>query len=174
MLTLINNIIDRCFFTVTFILGVQLPEFMQQYQQRLGGHLAEAQSQLAQFEVIAQQHFDGSLITMIDRYKENTEASIISTGELIELLSLRVDYLASHLTQISQTDYLNSVYQLVWHLDQQIASGTAENFSMGIPVELNALATGGALALGALLLKELTVFAVKRPFKAKKIDPIQS
>ncbi len=57
MLTLINNIIDRCFFTVTFILGVQLPEFMQQYQQRLGGHLAEAQSQLAQFEVIAQQHF---------------------------------------------------------------------------------------------------------------------
>ncbi len=111
---------------------------------------------------------------MIDRYKENTEASIISTGELIELLSLRVDYLASHLTQISQTDYLNSVYQLVWHLDQQIASGTAENFSMGIPLELNALATGGALALGALLLKELTVFAVKRPFKAKKIDPIQS
>ena len=78
MLTVFNNIIDRCFFTVTFILGVQLPEFMQQYQQRLGGHLAEAQSQLAQFELIAQQHFEGSLITMIARYKENTEASIIS------------------------------------------------------------------------------------------------
>ncbi len=173
MLTVFNNIIDRCFFTVTFILGVQLPEFMQQYQQRLGGHLAEAQSQLAQFEVIAQQHFDGSLVTMIARYKENTEASIISTGELIEHLSLRVDYLANHLTQISQSDYLNSVYQIIWHLDKQIASGTAENFSMAIPLELNAIATGATLAIGALLLKELTIFAVKLPFKEKKEKPIQ-
>jgi len=168
MLALINNVIDRCFFTVIFILGVQLPEFMQQYQQRLAGHLAEARSQLNQFEVIAQQHFDGSLMTMITRYKDNTEASIISTGELIERLSVRVDYLASHLEQITQADYLHSVYQFIWHLDQQIARGTAEHFSMAIPLELNAIATGGTLAISALLLKELTVFSVKRPFKAKK------
>lgn len=168
MFTLINNVIDRCFFTLTFILGVQLPEFMQQYQQRLAGHLAEASSQLAQFELIAQQHFDGNLITMITRYKDNTEASIISTGELIERLSVRVDYLASHLAQISQADYLHSMYQLIWHLDQEIARGTAEHFSMAIPLELNAIATGGTLAIGVLLLKELTVFSVKRTFKAKK------
>lgn len=167
MLRLINNIIDRCFFTITFILGVQLPEFMQQYQQRLGGHLAEAQSQLSQFEVIAQQHFNGSMVTMIARYKENTEASIISTGELIEHLSLRVDYLANHLAQISQTNYFNSLYQLVWHVDQQIASGTAENFSMAIPLELNAIATGATLAIGSLLMKEFIVFVIKRPFKTK-------
>jgi len=168
MFALINNVIDRCFFTVTFILGVQLPEFMQQYQQRLAGHLAEASSQLNQFEVIAQQHFDGSLITMITRYKDNTEASIISTGELIERLSVRVEYLASHLEQITQADYLHSVYQFFWHLDQQIATGTAENFSMAIPLELNAIATGATLAIGVLLLKELAIFTVKLPFKTKK------
>jgi len=169
MFALINNVIDRCFFTVTFILGVQLPEFMQQYQQRLAGHLAEATSQLGQFEVIAQQHFEGSLTAMITRYKDNTESSIINTGELIERLSFRVDYLANHLAQINQSDYLESVYQLIWHLDKQIATGTAEHFAMAIPLELNAIATGGTLAIGALLLKELTVFAVKRPFKAKKV-----
>jgi hypothetical protein len=167
MFALINNVIDRCFFTVTFILGVQLPEFMQQYQQRLAGHLAESRSQLDQFEIIAQQHFDGSLMTMIARYKDDTEASIISTGQLIEHLSVRVEYLASHLEQITQSDYLHSVYQLIWNLDQQIAGGTAEHFSMAIPLELNAIATGGTLAIGALLLNELTVFTVKRPFKVK-------
>ncbi|MFT5635635.1 MAG: hypothetical protein ACI89T_001089 [Cognaticolwellia sp.] len=172
MFALINNVIDRCFFTVTFILGVQLPEFMQQYQQRLAGHLAESSSQLDQFEVIALQHFDGSLMTMITHYKENTEASIISTGELIERLSVRVDYLASHLEQITQPDYLNRVYQFIWHLDQQIAQGTAEHFSMAIPLELNAIATGGILAISALLMKELTVFAVKRPFIKVKQDKV--
>ena len=168
MLALINNVIDRCFFTVTFILGVQLPEFMQQYQQRLAGHLAEAKLQLGQFEAIAHQHFDGSLIAMITRYKSNSDASIISTGELIERLTARVEYLTNHLQQITQSDYLHSVYQFALHLDQQIATGTAEHFAMAIPLELNAIATGGTLAIFALLLKESTTFAVKRTFRAKK------
>jgi hypothetical protein len=168
MFALINNVIDRCFFTLTFILGVQLPEFIKQYQQRLAGQLAEASSQLNQFENIAQLHFDGSLITMITRYKDNTEASIISTGELIERLSFRVEYLTSHLTQITQADYLRGVYQFIWHLDQEIARGTAEHFSMAIPLELNAIATGATLAIGALLLKELVLLTIKRTFKTKK------
>jgi len=159
MLALINNIIDRCFFTVTFIIGVQLPEFIQQYQQRLTGHLGEAQSQLDQFTIIAQQHFDGSLVAMITSYKDNNEPS-------------SVDYLSSHLAQITQADYLHSVYQFIWHLDQQIASGTAEHFSMAIPLELNAIATGGTLAIGALILKELTVYLVKYPFKKKKLETL--
>ncbi|MFT6919954.1 MAG: hypothetical protein ACJA2G_002600 [Cognaticolwellia sp.] len=168
MFALINNVIERCFFTLTFILGVQLPEFIQQYQQRLAGQLAEANSQLNQFESIAQQHFDGSLTTMITRYKDNTEASIISTGELIERLSVRVEYLASHLTQITQADYLNSLYQFIWHLDQEMARGTAEHFSMAIPLELNAIATGATLAIGVLLLKELMLLTIKRTFNTKK------
>lgn len=169
MFTLINNIIDRCFFTAIFILGVQLPEFMQQYQQRLAGHLAEAQSQLNQFEIIAQQHFDGSIITMVTRYKDNSEAAIVSTGELIERLSLRVEYLSTHLAQITQSDYLHNVYLFIWHLDNEIAKGTAEHFSMAIPLELNAIATGGTLAITALILKTITVNLIKYPFKKKKV-----
>lgn len=169
MFTLINNIIDRCFFTAIFILGVQLPEFMQQYQQRLAGHLAEAQSQLNQFEIIAQQHFDGSIITMVTRYKDNSEAAIASTGELIERLSLRVEYLSTHLAQITQSDYLHNVYLFIWHLDNEIARGTAEHFSMAIPLELNAIATGGTLAITALILKAICVNLIKYPFKKKPI-----
>ena len=172
MLSIINSIIDRCFFTITFILGVQLPEFIQQYQQRLSGHLNESKLQLAQFETIAQQHFDGSLITMISRYKSNSEASIVNTGELIERLTHRVQYLTDHLEQITSTDYLNQIYLFVRHLDQQIAIATTEQFSMAIPVELHAIATGATLAIGALIVKELTYTAVKYPFRQKKTDTI--
>jgi hypothetical protein len=173
MLALINNILDRCFFTASFIIGVQLPEFMQQYQQRLAGHLNEAQLQLAQFEVIAQQHFDGNLITMITRYKNNSEASIISTGELIERLSTRVEYLNTHLEQINATDYLSRLYQFIWHLDKQIAAGTVESFSMAIPLELNALATGATLAIAALIVKALLVITVRSFFKVKQLNEIK-
>jgi hypothetical protein len=173
MLALMNNILDRCFFTITFILGVQLPEFMQQYQQRLSGHLNEAQLQLAQFQDIAQQHFEGSLTTMITRYKGNSEASIINTGELIERLSIRVEYLNAHLEQIKATDYLASVYQFIWHLDKQIAVATSEDFSMAIPLELHAIATGVTLAITTLILKELLIVAVRAPFKTKPVDEVK-
>lgn len=172
MFALINNILDRCFFTVTFIIGVQLPEFMQQYQQRLSGHLNEAQLQLEEFQVIAQQHFDGSLLTMITRYKNNSESSIISTGELIERLSARVEYLNIHLEQITTTDYLSNIYQFIWHLDKQIATDTAEKFSMAIPLELNAIATGSIFAISALLVKELSVSTTKYFLKNKQTNQI--
>lgn len=172
MLTIINTVIDRCFFTITFILGVQLPEFIQQYQQRLSGHLNEAKLQLAQFETIAQQHFDGSLVSMITRYKSNNEASIVNTGELIERLLERIQYLTAHLEQINTTNYLDSLYRFIRHLDQQIAIATAEHFSMAIPLELEAIATGAVIAITALVIKELLYIAATYPFKNKKADII--
>lgn len=172
MLALINNILDRCFFTVTFIFGVQLPAFMQQYQQRLAGHLNEAQLQLEQFNIIAQQHFDGSLVTMISRYKNNNEASISSTGELIEALVARVQYLGSHLEQINSSEYLTSLYLFLRHLDGQIAKATANDFSMAIPIELNALATGAVLAVGVLLIKTLLAISIKSTFKTRQQETI--
>ena len=42
MLKILSTLFDRCLFTLTFILGLQLPEFIQQYSQRLSGHLNEA------------------------------------------------------------------------------------------------------------------------------------
>jgi hypothetical protein len=172
MLTLINNIIDRCFFTAAFILGVQLPEFIKQYLQRLAGHLDEAQAQLAQFQQIAQQHFDGSLVTMISRYKSNTESSIISTGELIERLVARAQYLQLHFEQISTVDYINQLYQMFLHFDAQIAQATLVQFSMAIPLKTDALLTGATIAISSLILKALFMIAIRYPFRPKKAELI--
>jgi hypothetical protein len=49
-----------------------------------------------------------------------------------------------------------------------MARGTAEHFSMAIPLELNAIATGATLAIGVLLLKELMLLTIKRTFNSKK------
>ena len=49
MLKLFTQLFDRILFTLSFILGVQIPEFMQQYTQRLSGHFDEANYQLSQF-----------------------------------------------------------------------------------------------------------------------------
>lgn len=48
-----DSLIDRILCVLGAVLFSQGPEFMQQYLQRLGGHLAEAQRQLASFQAAA-------------------------------------------------------------------------------------------------------------------------
>lgn len=101
MFRIINNIIDRCIFTVVFILGVQLPEFLIQYKQRLSGHLSEANLHLVQFQNIADQHYQGNLSAMVLKYQENSEPSIVNTAEIINQLISRVEYLQQQLNVVT-------------------------------------------------------------------------
>jgi hypothetical protein len=172
MFTLINNIIDRCFFTLSFIVGIQLPEFIQQYIQRLSGHLNEAQFQLQEFQKIAEQHYQGSLATMVIKYKENTEPSIQSTAELIELLGTRINSYQLHLQQVSETDYINKLYQFITNLDIAIAQATAKSFVLAIPLSVDALATGATIAIVLLIIKELSLFLIGKLFTPKEREVI--
>jgi len=165
MFKLINNIIDRCFFTVSFIVAMQLPEFIQQYIQRLSGHLNEAQFQLAQFQKIAEENYQGSLSTMIVRYRENGEQSIKSTADLIELLATRIENYQAHMAQLTQSDYINTLYQFVIHLDLYIAQATAKQFALALPLNINAISTGAVIAIGLLVIKELSLMLLRRLFR---------
>lgn len=168
MLKIINNILDRCFFTVSFIIAMQLPEFIQQYIQRLSGHLNEAKFQLTQFQKIAEEHYQGSLSTMIVRYKENSEQSIKNTGDLIELLSLRIENYQTHLTELTQSDYINTLYQFIVNFDLYIAQTTAQQYALALPLNINAISTGAVLAIVLLIIKELSLIFLRRVIKQPK------
>jgi len=168
MFTIINNIIDRCFFTVSFIIAMQLPEFIQQYIQRLSGHLNEAKFQLTQFQKIAEEHYQGSLSTMIVRYKENSEQSINNTADLIELLAVRIANYQNHMTQLTENDYLNTLFQFITNFDLYIAQTTAEQYALALPLNINAISTGAVIAIALLVIKELCLMLLKRVFRKRE------
>jgi hypothetical protein len=161
MFRVINNIIDRCFFTITFILGVQLPAFIIQYKHRLSGHLAEAKSHLVQFQTIADQHYHGDLSAMVIKYQTNSEPSIINTAEVINQLISRVDYLQTQLSAVMNNAYTEQVINFILHADRKIIRDTLFDFSLTIPLELNALGTGATIAIVGLLLKEISSYIFK-------------
>ncbi len=172
MFRIVNNIVDRCFFTFSFIIGVQLPEFIQQYLQRLSGHLNEAQLQLQQFQEIAQQHFQGSLATMIIRYKENSEPSIRNTADVIEQLTARINNYQHHVEQINQSNYLNKLVEFATNMNPSIAQATAKDYVLAIPIEVNALTTGAVLAILLLITKECSILCAQKVIFPKKRELI--
>jgi len=169
MFRVINNIIDRCFFTITFILGVQLPAFIIQYKHRLSGHLSEAKLHLVQFQTIADQHYQGDLSAMIMKYQTNTEPSIVSTAEIINQLVLRVEYLQHQLNAIANNSYIEQLANFVVYADRTIIRDTLFDFSIAIPLEINALATGIIIAITGLLIKEFIIYFSR--FLSKKLWP---
>lgn len=161
MFKLLTSLIDRCIFTAVFIIGVQLPEFIQQYSQRLSGHLNESLQQLEQFQLIANRHFEGNLSTMIQKYSSNIEPSISETGDLIVNTSQRVKYLDSHLKSIEQTDYFKQLHAFITEYDLPMAQATLKQFQLAIPLDFMALATGAALAFLILVMIYAVIGSVK-------------
>ncbi|WP_206485674.1 DUF2937 family protein [Thalassotalea sp. G2M2-11] len=166
MLGFLNQLLDKCIFTVVFICGVQLPEFINQYSQRLSGHLNEANLQLAQFKQLAELHHQGNLHLLIRAYKQNSDPSVVDTATIIEQLVSRVNYLQQHLHNMLSPSYWQKIQQLVINGDVSIMEQTAKIFSLAIPLELTALATGAILALSVVLLKSLSIYLITRLFNA--------
>lgn len=153
----INSIIDRCIFTVLFIVGVQLPEFIQQYSQRLAGHLDEAKTQLKQFQQLADDHYQGSIQLLVKNYRENQDPVIVDTATVVEHLLTRVNLLNEHLHRLIDTPYLDKIKYFLLNVDLNIAQQTANIYTLAIPIEINALVTGAVLAFSSLVTKELIV-----------------
>jgi len=147
MLKILSTLFDRCLFTLTFILGLQLPEFIQQYSQRLSGHLNEALLQLGDYQEIADRHFDGNLKLMVDKYLTNSEASINETAHVISKVTERVKDLQSHLTNLQDAEYINRVFYFITEFDESMAQATIQQYQLAIPLSLSALISGTLFAL---------------------------
>jgi len=133
-------------FTLMFILGVQLPEFINQYIQRLSGHLEESKRQLINYQSLAEQHFDGNITLLIKQYKNNADPIIVDSANVIEQLIQRTNYLSSHLSSLKTDDYLQQLLQFATHFDQQLLIKTTEFYKLAIPLNLDALSTGAVIA----------------------------
>lgn len=165
MLKLFTTLIEHFLFTLCFIVGVQIPEFINQYIQRLSGHLDEARFQLHQFQIIADNHFQGKLEIMIARYRENLEPSILQTADVIANTTERVANFESHLQKIQQGDYIERLYTFIIEYDVEMAYATLQQFKMAIPLDVFALATGAGFAITLLVIKIISTKCTKYLYK---------
>ncbi len=171
MVTFINTLLDRCLFTVFFVLGVQLPEFITQYSQQLSGHLSEAKLQLVQFQQLADLQHNGNLVKLINSFKANQDITVVETAKIIEQLIIRVNYLEQHLVDMLSPSYWLQIKTLLLEHDLAIVQQTATLFKLAIPLEINALATGVILALFIITLKALITLLIRRSFTKRQFIP---
>lgn len=152
MLAFIGKSLDRVLFACIFISAVQLPEFIQQYSQRLAGHLDEAKYQLIKFQDIADLHYQGNLSQLISQYQLNSDPAIKATGQVVADLMERIALLTNQVHHLFSPDYLAKLYYFFRHFDPEIGQATLHDYQLSIPLEQNALFTGLFVAISLSLL----------------------
>jgi DNA-binding phage protein len=133
--------VDRLLCVLGAVFFAQAPEFMQQYLQRLGGHLAEARRQLAQFEEIARQA-GKSVHELAVQYSASTEPTVVSLGRLVNDTDLRVSALGSAEAALREASVWERPFVFLRHIDWEIARGTGSVYKPAVPTTLEGLLYG--------------------------------
>lgn len=141
------TLVDRILCVVGAVIFAQAPEFMQQYLQRLGGHLDEARRQLAQFEEIAKQA-GKSVRELAVQYSANIDPSVASMGKVVGDAELRVTTLASAEAALRDASVWSRPFVFLRDLDWEIARGTGGVYKAAVPTTLE----GAVYALAGVIL----------------------
>jgi hypothetical protein len=136
-----ESLVDRVLCVLGAGVFTQAPEFMQQYLQRLGGHLAEARRQLAQFEEIARQA-GKNVHDLAAQYAASTDPSVVSMGKLVDDTDLRVSALGSAEAALREASAWERPFVFLRHIDWEIARGTSSVYKPAVPTTVEGLLYG--------------------------------
>lgn len=148
-------------FTLSLLLGLQLPHFLSQYESRVQGHFQEAQLQLGQFQSLADIYFQGDLQALINKHKNSTVAVFRDEAKIIEESYQRVVYLEQKVANISLPLW-QRLMLLTGEVKQPIFSETWLNYQANIVLNHHAIMVGIVVALLLSIMFELLLFFSKK------------
>jgi Protein of unknown function (DUF2937) len=138
-----EGLIDRVLCLLGAVAFCQLPEFIQQYLQRLGGHLDEARRQLAQFEAVAAQS-QLTLPQFIERTAANTDTAVARLGGVMQSAADRVTELSAAESALRNASLWEKPFVFFSHLDPSIASATLDVYKPAVPTTVEGLVYAAA------------------------------
>ncbi len=157
------------------IVFLQLPHFIEQYTQRLGGYAASQTEQIKEYQTIADQHFNGDIEAYQRRLEQNTDPAIAESAEQISKRLKSAHSIQEDLNVFEQQPLWYQVPYFITHLRTDLVKGTAQNFSPGLPINLWAWGYGllggvlFSLIFNGLFLLPKVIKKNKRPTRLTKI-----
>lgn len=145
---MIKNLFDKILFTVGAIVFLQLPHFIEQYTQRMGGYAASQAEQIKEYQVIANTHFNGDIEAYRLRLAQNVDPAVADSAEQITKRLASAQSIEKDLQVFEQEPMWYQVPYFISHMRAELVRGTAKNFSPGLPI--NIWAWGYGLVGGVL------------------------
>lgn len=133
---MLKNLIDKIFFAAGVILFLQLPQFIDQYTQRIGGYADSQKNQIADYQQLANLHFNGDLQAYIERLRQNSDPAIAASAEQIDNFTHHHQGIIRELQVYENKQLWYTIPYFISHFRVNLVKGTAANFTPGLPINL--------------------------------------
>jgi hypothetical protein len=134
----IRWILDRISIVIGAWFGSQLPQFIQQYTQRLGGHVDELSYLVAKLNQIAA-HSNKNLHDFTHKLLNQSDPDIISQGEFLQGIVTRKEELSSSLNHLLDSTLWNRSYYFFSNLDHDTMMATLKSYQPGFSMTLEGI-----------------------------------
>jgi hypothetical protein len=136
------------------LMGIQVPNFVDQFGKRLDAHLQEAQTNLKGYQEIADRETGGSMDQLIARHAASQDPVFSREAKPIQDLYQRYQRFSAEKAALA-TSLPGQVLYLARNPDQELLRETYDNYSFAVPLDSTAVAAGFAAAAVILLPVEL-------------------
>jgi Protein of unknown function (DUF2937) len=154
-----ERLFDRVLCVGGAVLFSQLPEFMQQYLQRLEGHLDEARLVVSHFKDAAARS-GMSIDQLVAGTVQNPDPSMGRLGGVIREAVARVGDLAAADEALRQATIWTRPFVFVAHLDREIAIATLAIYKPAVPTTIEGFLYAG---IGVMVVMAFYHLAVRGP-----------
>lgn len=153
----IESLFDRIISVTGAIIFAQMPAFIVQYQQRLGGHVDELKHLIAKYRSYAASN-NRSLEEYINIHLQSNVKEFASTGQLMNENLSRFNELSQALKELADSSGLVKLFMFFKNIDIDIYRGTMKNFVPGITFSADAILYG---ITGVIVFMSLYIFIKK-------------
>jgi Protein of unknown function (DUF2937) len=123
----LRGLLDRILLVCAVTAGGLVPGFIAQYRQRLGGRLDQARLDLAPWQRLAEQYYQGDIERLIRYHLDSSDPKFHAEGAIIRALVETVQRLQSALDALQGSLFHQAAY-LALHADPGLARATLHDW----------------------------------------------
>ena len=155
-------------FAVGILLGIQVPSFVEQYNQRIDAHFREVSTNISGFQDTADRLFDGDLEALIAYYAKSNDAVFESDAGSIRLIVSRYNRLLVERSALDNNTFAVAVH-VMFGADQEFYQEAMRQYSYTVPLNSIAIQWGLAVAIFITLILDLTIFIFRKYYGLAKL-----
>ena len=173
---IIRGLLDRVCFALGVLLFMQVPHFIDQYSQRLGGFYQAQLEHLHQYQDIANKQHQGDLEKLIQEFESSHRNSVKEAGINIRNLHDASEVLKEEVEVLEGNNLLLKVLHMLTGAHYNIASETLRIYKPGIPLSIEGLLCGfvGGVLLSLLFNTFLMIPGFSKNAPPQKINKVAS
>ena len=145
----------------------QVPEYTQQYTQRLAGAVDELDIIIAQFDTDAAR-FGLTRQEGLERYRESEDDFLTDRGLSMQAVFKRHEALSTQLAQLRQADPLTRFTSLAQYYDTDVGAAAFSDFEPAVPVSVDGFAHALAGWIAGYALFWAGASAAGAPFRKRR------